>query len=60
MTRIGSIMNNLNETIKIKKSSCADIRTCDWSKVTEQELLDNSKMHIEDVKKALTFLLLNY
>ena len=39
--------------IKIKKSKNADTRTCDWSKVSKEELLKNSKMHILDVKKGL-------
>jgi len=45
----------MSENIKIKKSSCADTRTCDWSKVTKEQLLEHSKMHIEDVAKGLTF-----
>lgn len=44
------------EKIKIKKSSNADTRTCDWTKVSKQELLKNSKQHISDVKKGLNFL----
>jgi len=43
--------------IKIKKSACADTRTCDFSKVTKEELLKNSKMHIKDVQKGLEFLI---
>jgi len=42
--------------IVIKKSECADTRTCDWSKVTKEQLLKNSKMHIADVKKGLNYL----
>lgn len=41
--------------IHIKKSSTADTRTCDWHKVSEEELLNASKEHIEDVKKGLQF-----
>jgi len=42
--------------IKIKKSNCADTRTCDWSKVTKDELLINSYQHIKDVIKGIEFL----
>ena len=42
--------------IEIKKSQNADTRTCDWSKVTEDFLLENSKQHIEDVKRGMVFL----
>ena len=42
-------------TIIIKKSKNADTRTCDWTKVTKLELLENSKQHIEDVRKGLEF-----
>lgn len=38
--------------IVIKKSECADTRTCDWSKVTKRQLLENSKLHISDVQAA--------
>ncbi len=41
--------------IKIKKSPTADSRTCDWSKVSKEELLEASKIHIEDIKKGFKF-----
>ena len=41
--------------IKIKKSSTADTRTCDYSKVTRQQLLESSCQHINDVRAALSF-----
>ena len=41
--------------IEIKKSQNADTRTCDWSKVTENELLDSSQRHIMDVNKGMAF-----
>ncbi|MCK5608316.1 hypothetical protein KAR91_40920 [Candidatus Pacearchaeota archaeon] len=41
--------------IQIKKSKNADTRTCDVSKVNKEELLVNSKQHIEDVKKGMRF-----
>ena len=39
--------------IKIQKSSTADTRTCDVSKVTKDQLLESSLQHIEDVKKGM-------
>ncbi len=39
--------------IRIKPSPTADTRTCDWSKVTQAELLEASKQHIEDVQRAM-------
>ena len=39
--------------IRIKKSSTADTRTCDWSKVTKDVLLSSSRQHIEDVREGL-------
>jgi hypothetical protein len=39
--------------IKIKNSKNADTRTCDWSKVTKEELLKNSLQHIEDVRQGM-------
>ena len=44
------------EKIIIKKSKNADTRTCDWTKVSKEELLKNSKQHINDVKNGLTLL----
>lgn len=49
--------HNINKPIKIKKSTCADTRTCDFSKVTENQLLDQSKQHIKDVQKGMAFLI---
>jgi len=42
--------------IEIKKSSVADTRTCDVTKVERQQLLDASRQHIADVAKAMAFL----
>lgn len=39
--------------VQIKPSPTADTRTCDFSKVTENELLTSSVKHIEDVNKGL-------
>lgn len=41
--------------IKIKKSNNADTRTCDWSKVSHEELLNNSRQHIMDVRNGMDF-----
>ena len=41
--------------ITIKKSKNADTRTCDWSKVSKEILLDDSRQHINDVRKGLKF-----
>lgn len=44
--------------IMIKKSPTADTRTCDWSKVTEEELQKASLQHIDDVNLGLRYLAL--
>lgn len=44
-----------DKKIVISPSPTADTRTCDWSKVTKEQLLKSSKMHIGDVKKGLEF-----
>ena len=41
--------------ITIKKSATADTRTCDWSKVTKNQLKESSLQHIEDVTKGIDF-----
>jgi hypothetical protein len=41
--------------IAIKPSPTADTRTCDWSKVTKEQLIQSSRQHIEDVAKGLEF-----
>lgn len=41
--------------ITIKKSATADTRTCDWSKVTKEQLKESSEQHIGDVKKGMEF-----
>ena len=42
--------------MKIKKSQTADTRTCDWSKVSKEQLLQSSEQHIKDVQKGLDFI----
>jgi len=41
--------------IKIRKSPTADSRTCDTTKVTKEQLLKSTYMHIKDVEKGLSF-----
>lgn len=45
----------MNYKIKIKKSPTADSRTCDYKKVTKEQLLESSKMHVGDIKKGFDF-----
>ena len=39
--------------IRIKKSETADTRTCDWSTVSKETLLESSERHIRDVEEGL-------
>jgi hypothetical protein len=41
--------------ICIQKSATADTRTCDFKTVTKETLLESSKQHISDVRRALAF-----
>ena len=41
--------------IKIKQSKTADTRTCDFSKVTRETLLESSLQHKGDVDKGIEF-----
>jgi hypothetical protein len=41
--------------IEIKKSETADTRSCDWSKVTKEQLEISSRQHIGDIGAALVF-----
>lgn len=41
--------------ITIRKSETADTRTCDYAKVTKEQLLASSRQHIGDVQDALKF-----
>ena len=41
--------------IEIKPSPTADTRTCDYTKVTEEELYKSSYQHIQDVHAGLMF-----
>lgn len=45
----------MKDKIKIKQSKTADTRTCDWSKVTKEELLQSSIQHISDIRKGFWF-----
>lgn len=42
-------------TITIKKSATADTRTCDYTKVSRETLLESSAQHINDVCLALGY-----
>jgi hypothetical protein len=42
--------------IVINKSSTADTRSCDWSSVSKDQLLESSIQHIDDVKKGIEFM----
>jgi hypothetical protein len=41
--------------IKVKKSLTADTRSCDWSKVTKEQLIESTHSHIGDVIHAIQF-----
>jgi hypothetical protein len=43
--------------IKIKKSATADSRSCDYSKVTSDQLRESSIQHIQDVCEGMYFLI---
>jgi hypothetical protein len=42
-------------TIQIRKSPTADTRTCDFKNIPKEQLLESSKVHIDDVVKAMAF-----
>jgi protein tyrosine phosphatase len=42
--------------IKIKKSKTADTRSCDFSNVTKEQLLESSHQHIDDVAKGFAYI----
>jgi len=44
--------------IKIKKSQTADSRTCDYSKVTKEQLLESTNSHLSDIRKGFDFFIL--
>ncbi len=45
--------------IRIGQSQTADTRTCDFKSVSKETLLASSKQHIEDVREALGFFMVN-
>lgn len=47
--------NRKNDKIEITKSVTADSRTCDFSKVSKDELQLSSATHIDDVRKGLRY-----
>lgn len=44
-----------NDIIHIQPSTTADTRSCDWSKVSQEQLCDSSVQHREDVTKGFAF-----
>jgi len=42
--------------IQIKKSQTADTRTCDFANTSKETLLESSRQHIGDVRKAIFFM----
>lgn len=42
-------------SIEIEQSKTADTRSCDYTQVTRETLLDSSRQHIGDVGKGLAF-----
>ena len=42
--------------IEIQQSKTADTRTCDFSKVPIEQLMESSRQHIGDVKKGIEFI----
>ena len=41
--------------IRIKKSETADTRTCDFTKVSMDQLLESSLSHLDDVRAGMKF-----
>ena len=41
--------------IEIRESKTADTRSCDWSKVTREQLRASSEQHIRDVRLGLNY-----
>jgi hypothetical protein len=41
--------------IRIQQSPTADTRTCDFATITKDTLLESSRQHISDVRRALDF-----
>jgi hypothetical protein len=39
--------------IRIKRSPTADTRTCDWSKVSKEQLLKSTVLHLGDVARGM-------
>ena len=47
--------SNEKEMIVIQQSKTADTRSCDFSKVSKEQLHASSIQHIEDVQKGVAF-----
>lgn len=52
---LSTMIRKGNAVLHIKKSPTADSRTCDFAKVSKEQLLESSRQHIEDVRKAMEF-----
>ncbi len=44
-----------DDVITIQPSATADTRSCDWSKVSQDQLCDSSVQHRDDVRKGFAF-----
>lgn len=44
--------------IKINKSETADSRTCDFTQVTKEQLLESTNSHLSDIKKGFDFFIM--
>ena len=53
---VDEIREGGEEVIIIKKSATADTRTCDWSKVTKEQLINSSWQHIGDIQSGMEFM----
>ncbi len=53
MTRPTTI--DQDDLITIRPSPTADTRSCDWSKVSKDQLCDSSVQHREDIRKGFEF-----
>jgi len=54
---VRNITGGVDEKIKIKRESSSDTRTCDYTKVTKEELYKNSLSHISDVNLGISYLI---
>lgn len=43
------------DKVVLRKAPVADSRTCDYANVTKEQLLEASRLHIQDVGRAMSF-----